>query len=339
MNAASPATTRNATANTLLHGVRIEPDASESWVTYSLGKRLGKGGMANVHEIFPETNPRLLAKLFNDDMRNRIKGDPKIAMRLAALVRHRAEIAESLNFATWPRRILFSKASPNGPAEIAATIVGFTMTRLTNTISLHELMMNEKRRLRLTRDHTAVIAIMMADQIARMHKHPWGFVFGDLSPNNIHVDVDFKAVTFIDTDSFQFSFDANKYSFTMGGITPGYSSPGINAQLKATGRATKAHDDYVLAILLFQLFMMEQGVPRHPLQTLKTPIQQLIEKRIFPYLDPAAYPLPQICIDAYAAFPQCFKDAFVRSFTTPHTVTSEEWTRILSEHRRSLRPR
>lgn len=320
-------------------GARLDSGGNESWTPYRIGKRIGKGGMGSVHEFTPVPQTPMLAKLFSPDMLARIKGDPKIAMRLAALAAHRDDIANALGFATWPRRMLFTKQRPRDKREIADTIVGFTMVRLQNTISLNQLLMDPDRRIRLTPHDTAHIAITLADQIGRMHKHKWGFVFGDFSPNNVHVGVTFKSVSFIDTDSFQFDFDASKYSFTLGGITPGYKSPGVDQQLKQTGRVTPAHDDFVLAIHLFQLFMVDRQMPRHPFQTLDTPLDVMISKRAFPFDNPSAYPVPRPCLDAYASVPPPIRAAFSRSFTTPATVSAEEWSLLLSEYRRSLRPR
>lgn len=323
---------------TQIWGARIEPDGSDTWDRYELGPFIAGGGMGVVHELLPRFKQPIVAKLFNDAMIARIKGDPKIAMRLAALVRHRAIIAESLSFATWPRRILFNKHKPRDTTDIADSIIGFTMLKLDRTFSLHELEMAEDRRLRMTPSDTAHIAITIADQLSRMHAHPWGFVFGDLSPNNIHVTPDFKKVFFIDTDSFQFNFEAAKYTFTLGGITEGYTSPGAEQQLKATGRVSATHDDFVLAIHIFMLLMMDRRVPRHPFQSLQTPLNALIERRAFPFDNPQSYPVPAVCLDAYRSFPPSLRQAFTRTFTTPTPVTAREWTKLLSDYRRSLRP-
>jgi DNA-binding helix-hairpin-helix protein with protein kinase domain len=326
-----------AASKSTVWGVRLEPNGHETWDRYELGKLIASGGMGAVHELFPEFRPPLVAKLFGDGMLTRMKGDPKIAMRLAALVRNRSLIANELAFATWPRRMLFWKERPRGKDEITDTIIGFTMPRLDGTISLHELLMAEDRRLRLTPDHTAFIAISLADQLNRLHRHKWGFVFGDLSPNNVHVSTDFKAVTFIDTDSFQFEYQASKYSFTLEALTKGYKSPGADAQLKKAGRLTAAHDDFVLAILIFELLMMNRNRPRHPFQTMKTPLDTMISKRAFPFDDPQTYRLPAGCLEAYKSYPEPIRQAFTRTFTTPSTVTAEEWTVLLTQCRRFLR--
>lgn len=318
-------------------GVRIEPDGQETWGRYDLGTLIAKGGMGAVHEIYPQFKPPIVAKLFGDKMLARVKGDTKIAMRLAALVRNRSTIAKDLGFATWPRRMLFSKERPTSKKEITDTIIGFTMTKLERTSSLQELMMDDHRRLRLTAEHTAFIAITLADQINRLHKHGWGFIFGDLSPNNVHVASDFSSVTFIDADSFQFEYEASKYSFTLEALTKGYKSPGADEQLMRAGRLTRAHDDFVLAILIFQLLMMNQKVPRHPFQSLQEPLDMMISKRAFPFDEPQKHPVPEICLHAYRTFPEQIRNAFSRTFTTPSTVSAEEWTLLLSNCRRFLR--
>ena len=73
-------------------------------------------------------------------------------------------------------------------------------------MSLATIITDERTRFRFNRHHTAHILTLLADQLNRMHKHAWGFVFGDMSPSNIHITHDRENVLFIDTDSFQFDY-------------------------------------------------------------------------------------------------------------------------------------
>ncbi len=97
------------------------------------------------------------------------------------------------------------------------------MAELVGTVSLATLITDERTRFRLQRGQTAHILATIADQLSRMHKHGWGFVFGDMSPSNIHITHDHSKVLFIDTDSFQFDYtEGAPFSFAITGLTPGY---------------------------------------------------------------------------------------------------------------------
>ncbi len=264
-------------------GVSLNDPKNEDWTVYQVGKSLNAGGFGSVHLLTPLMKHPLVAKIYTEAMRERIKRDPKIAMRLVALAQHRLAITEALPFAVWPRRVLFAKKKPDGANDIAANILGFTMLQLMGTTSLFELMTNPEKRLRIQPVDIAHIAISIADQLARLHRHPWKFVFGDLSPNNIHVTNDYKAVHFIDTDSFQFDFQTGKYAFPPENLTRFYKSPGAEDAIRKKQRITAVHDDFVLAVLIFQLLMTMDNVPRHPFQCLDKGVDAMIEGRIFPF--------------------------------------------------------
>jgi DNA-binding helix-hairpin-helix protein with protein kinase domain len=329
-----PALALPSTEGTSVFGVSLNDPKNEDWTVYQIGKSLNKGGFGSVHLVTPPMKHPLVAKIYTEPMRERIKHNPKIAMRLVALAQHRVAITKDLSFAVWPRRVLFAKKNLNGADDIAANILGFTMLQLIGTTSLFELMMNEEKRLRIQPVDLAHIAILIADQLAKLHRHPWGFVFGDLSPNNIHVTNDYKAVHFIDTDSFQFDFQTGKYAFPMDNLTTGYKSPGAEHAIRNKQRITAVHDDFVLAVLIFQLLMTMNKVPRHPFQCLDKDVDTMIERRIFPFENLAQYPVPAVNVAVYNGWPADIRAAFRRTFTQPDPVTAEEWTQILIAHYR-----
>ncbi len=329
-----PALALPSTEGTSVFGVSLNDPKNEDWTVYQIGKSLNKGGFGSVHEVTPPMKHPLVAKIYTEPMRERIKNNPKIAMRLVALAQHRIAITKDLPFAVWPRRVLFAKRNLNGASDIAANILGFSMLQLIGTTSLYDLMMNEDNRLRIRPVDLAHIAITIADQLARMHRHPWGFVFGDLSPNNIHISKDYKTVHFIDTDSFQFDFQTGKYAFPMENLTRLYKSPGAEDAIRKKQRITAVHDDFVLAVLVFQLLMTMNAIPRHPFECQDKNPDALMESRIFPFENPAQYPVPSTCLAVYNGWPADIRAAFRRTFTQPNPVTAEEWTQILIAHYR-----
>lgn len=314
-------------------GARLHPQ-KDDYFQYTLSDPMGSaGGAGAVYQLMPRSNPPLVAKLYNDKVLQRIRTDRNYAQRIIALAVHRDDLAKALPFATWPRRLIFSQKNPADPQQ---ALLGFTMERLVGTVSLLDLITQKNARLKITPNATAFLCITLADQIARMHRHPWTFVFGDFSPNNVHVTANLAQVRFIDTDGFQFDYNNGKYAFALSGLTNGFKSPGADAALQAKGRLTTTHDDYVLAILIFMLLMADKGIPTHPFQCGDTPEDVNIERRLFPLANPAQFPLPTPVIDGFNSLPQTLRDTFIRTFTGPVPVPAPAWIPILSEYRRCL---
>lgn len=314
-------------------GARLHPQ-KDDYFQYTLSDPMGAaGGAGAVYQLMPRSNPPLVAKLYNPAILQRIRTDRKYAQRIIALAAHRDELAKALPFATWPRRLIFSERNPPDPQQ---ALLGFTMERLVGTVSLLDLITQKNARLKVTPDATAFLCITLADQVARLHRHPWTFVFGDFSPNNVHVAANLQQVRFIDTDGFQFDYNNGKYAFALTGLTSGFKSPGADAALAATGRLPTTHDDFVLAILLFMLLMADKGMPTHPFQCGDTPEDVHIERRQFPLANPNQLPVPPAVVAAFNALPQQLRDSFIRAFTGPVPVPAAEWIAILSQYRRCL---
>lgn len=314
-------------------GARLRTQ-NEDYFRFTLGELMGsKGGAASVYQLMPRTDPPLVAKIYNDKVLQIIRTDRKYAQRIIALGLHRDNLAEALPFATWPRRVIFKDRDPKDAQQ---ALLGFTMERLVGTTSLIDLITQQNARFKITPDTTAFLCITIAGQLSRMHDHPWAFVFGDMSPNNIHVTADLTKVRFIDTDGFQFNYNNGQYSFRLSGLTPGFKSPGADAAMMSTGRLATTHDDFVLAILLFMLLMADKGMPIHPFQSGDVPEDVRIEKRQFPLSDTAQYPLPAPVIAAWNELPQTLRDAFTRTFTGPTPIPAAQWETILTDYRRCL---
>jgi len=319
-------------------GARLYPgDEPDHWFAYTLSNSVGReGGSAAVHALLPaDTDPPLVAKIFNEEVRDRIRGDDAYANRILFPALCRDELMERLPFAVWPRRALFDIKAPD-PKRRREHLIGFTMERLLGTIPLEDLMSPGPQRFKLTPENTLVICGTLADQIAMLHRHPWGFVFGDMSPANIHITRDFKDILFIDTDSFQFTVGKGRHNFELYGLTPHFSSPGARALIKAHRPVTAAHDDFLLAILIFKMMMIETGIPAHPFTCAEGDEDDLIDRRFFPYESnpPRA---PRAALDAYRTLPEIFREAFRTTFQGQTPVIAQDWARLIASHRRSLR--
>lgn len=320
-------------------GARLyKGDTPDHWFPYTVADPVGKeGASAAVHMLEPaDTNPPLVAKIFNGEIRDRIRADDAYANRILIPALYRDELLDHLEFAAWPRRVLFDVKQP-APHERREHLIGFTMERLIDTLPLEDLFTPGTARRKLTPEDTLYIAGTLAEQLAKMHRHRWGFVFGDMSPLNIHVTRDFKRVLFIDTDSFQFTVGKGRHHFTLYGLTPSFSSPGVRALIHTDqpSPVTPAHDDYVLAILIFMLMMADTGIPSHPFNSPEGDEDDLIDRRYFPF----AQSPPRVAgsvFEAYQTLPQIFRDAFKTTFTGPTPIPAHEWAQLIANHRRSL---
>lgn len=317
-------------------GVKPNHPEEDDWFQYTVGDRVGGvGGAGVVHRLAPDTEPPLVGKFYNDAILSHIRGDEKYFLRVILPALNRNLLMDDLPFATWPRRVLFDMHDPDG-RKIRDHLIGFTMPLLIGTTSLHDLIHRDQARLRLTAHGTVHIATTIASQLAQMHRHAWGFVFGDMSPTNIHISHDHAKVHFIDVDSFQFDYDGGAYSFFLSGLTPTFTSPGARAAIDAKSRVTAAHDDFVLAILIFMMLMADKGYPVHPFSSLDSDEDELIEARQFPFDNPAKHPVSDAELKGYRELPDDIREAFSKTFTRTPPVTASEWTVLLTNLRRSL---
>lgn len=325
------------TQGSIAWGVKPNDPGEDDWFQYTVGDVVGSaGGAGIVHRLAPDTEPPLVGKFYNETLLSHIRHEDKYYLRVVLPAWHRNLLLDDLPFATWPRRVLFDAHDRESSKDwVKSHIIGFTMPLLLGTIPLLDLITKQSARIRLTPHDTLHLATTIAHQLAQMHRHPWSFVFGDLTPNNIHISSDFAKATFIDTDSFQFTF-GGAYAFLLSGLTSTFSSPGSRDTVDKKGRLTATHDDFVLAIIIFMMLMADKGLPVHPFSSLSSSEDDLIDKRQFPYDDPATNPVSQEELDAYRSLPDEVRAAFTQTFTQARPITAAHWTDVLTNMRRSL---
>lgn len=315
--------------------VRIDPSRPDHWTAYPLGAHIGQGGTSSVYEVALATNPPLVAKIYNSDITTAIKAQQAYALRLLTLASHRADLISTLGFGVWPRRLIFRIKDPSD-AQIAEMLAGISMQRLNDTTPLHDLINFDSCRMRMSAHDTLHIAVTLAEQLDKLHGHPWQFVFGDMSAKNIHVSNDFARVHFIDTDAFQFTL-ADGTTFRPHGLTPSYRSPGSMHRLQRNSSITPADDDYVLAILIFQLLLAQAGFTQmHPFTAAGSNEEDNMAIGLFPYNAPDRLPPPDGPLEAYEALPPELRTAFSATFTHRKPVTAAQWASLLHVFRRSL---
>jgi len=322
---------------------RNSPSLDERWEDYELESSFEKNG--GVGTVYPVRAKPYVGKLFHENMLSLYSQNDNMARRLIVLVYLYDRLRKELPFVSWPRRVLYRQQYID-PANIQEGLVGFSMDRLKGKISLADVLAKDSERLKLKMkgglSQTLHIAITIADQLQRMHRHEFKFRFGDLNPNNILLDRRMEQVTFIDPDSYQFDYphvDDGPYEFVVGGLTDGYSSPASHeARDRNSWRFSKNHDAFVFAILLFQLLMAREGWSKiHPFLFSDVSEDEHIKNGEFLYGERLrqSEALPHLAA-IYTGFRFELRDAFEQTFAGQQVIPLATWITLLQNYRRSL---
>jgi hypothetical protein len=153
--------------------------------------------------------------------------------------------------------------SPDGPFDIAGylarAVPGKTWLELKTAIADNSVRFTEELRRRCVADLLAALAVLEQE----------GIVHGDLSPNNIVVDVaarpELPALYLIDFDAFvaDAAADNRAVAVVEGGTygTEGYCPPDLAAAAaEGDGRAAPRSDRYGRDMLLLELLVMDSGI-------------------------------------------------------------------------------
>lgn len=306
------------------------------WADLHIGPFFAQGGQAKLWAVSNKTPEPQLAKVYLPTMRKLLALDTIASERMLALVQHREALPTALPFAIWPRRLLFNDTNISKHTA-PARLLGVSMNKLSGSTSLNKLMFRANARVRLTNRHTQHIALTLLDQIERLHKHPWRFVFGDLSTDNIHISHDFRLVSFIDTDAFQFVDPSNPSRFfPVPGINPAFESP-WSLRRDPSEPLPPEHDLFAIATIVFIMIGAELGLRElHPFTVPNHDPADLIRDRQFPLAAPDRYPVAKIATKTYNRFPLPFRIAFEQTFTTQVPIPLSHWRSLISQHWRDL---
>lgn len=225
-----------------------------------LSKEIGRGGEGTVFNV--QSSSSLVAKIYNKI------AEPQKAEKISTMISIGNE--RLLKLTTWP---------VNSIHTTDKRLVGFTMPKLTDHKPIFELY-SPKIRLQEFPKADWRFLIHAAINTARAFSviHEAGHVIGDVNHGNLFVASD-ATVQFIDTDSFQI-YSKNKYWFCEVGV-PTHQPPEMQNKSSYKGIIrTPNHDNFGLAILLFQLLCLA----RHPFSgRYSGPGDMPIEKAITEY--------------------------------------------------------
>lgn len=204
---------------------------------------LARGGEGAIYRLTQAEG--YLAKIYTN---------PPDESRVAKL---RAMVASSSSglteAAAWPVGLIQEQAGP-GPR-----VVGFVMPEVVEHRELHQLFSPAERKRHFSAANWKMLALA-GSNLARVVSavHQAGAVIGDLNQNNVLVSSR-ATVKLIDCDSFQFRRSDGQY-WTSDVGKEEYLPPELqSANLRGLVR-TADHDNFALAVLVFQLLFMG----RHP---------------------------------------------------------------------------
>lgn len=291
--------------------------------TVPLGRLLGRGGEACVFSV--TTNPTVVAKVYTSPSAERTaKLQVMLATPPADPMAARGHVS-----ICWPATLLFDHCNVN---------VGFLMHRVdfASNVPVFSLY-NPQDRQRVAPGFTWQYLLRTARNIASAVEalHARGYVVGDLNESNILV-ANSAMVTVVDCDSIQVPQPGTGAFFRCPVGKADYTPPELQGCDFGRIDRVEAHDNFALAVLIFQLLM--EGT--HPFGGVwqaagdSPSIEARIRLGASPYIGaslttpmPGAPSFGILASGIQALFETCFRDGH----HSPHfRPTPREWRRALT---------
>jgi tetratricopeptide (TPR) repeat protein len=303
--------------------MRVQPE-NTGGVLLLEGEPLGRGGEAEVYAL-PD-RPQQVAKIYRQPT-------PARADKLAAMIARPPQPAPSGSgyvAIAWPVERLLA-------VEGTRQVVGYLMPRVQKAL-LFQQVLNPKVRQALAPNFSCLYLLRTARNLAAAVKaiHDAGHVIGDLNESNILVSAS-ALISLVDTDSFQVTSGSQVFRCRVGKME--YTSPELQNQNLPDVERRPAHDNFGLAVLIFQLLM--QGV--HPFGgsftggSVAGGLGDWIAEGWWPYSlernvpfkpRPTAPPWDVLPAAVQALFLRCFDDGHRKPEQRP---TAREWAQALTE--------
>lgn len=200
-----------------------------------LGKRLGRGGEGDVYAMPSRADQAV--KVYKEVLRHSREG------KVRAMVESR--LAERTTLVAFPAAIA---------TDHAGAFAGFSMRLVSGYRAIHELYSPKSRKIQFPKaDYRFLVrtAQNVARAVATVHQA--GCVIGDFNHSGVLVSLDATAAL-IDADSFQFSLNGRSYPCVVG--TEDFTPPELHGKNLSQIERTHAHDNFGLAVAIFQLLAM-----------------------------------------------------------------------------------
>ena len=144
------------------------------------------------------------------------------------------------------------------PSEVvtdsSGNFAGFSMRLVAGYRPLHELYSPKSRKIQFPKaDYRFLVRVAQNVARAVATVHQAGCIIGDLNHSGVLVAQD-ATVALIDADSFQFSLNGQSYPCVVG--MEDFTPPELHGVSFSSIKRTQAHDNFGLAVAIFQLLVM-----------------------------------------------------------------------------------
>lgn len=283
----------------------------------ALGERIGRGGEGEVYAL---SGDALHAVKIYSGNGGKERHDKIMAMVLAKL-------AEQTPLAAFPIKPVKKR---NGD------FAGFVMRKVSGHKPLFELYSPGARKTSFPNASYPFLvqtASNFANAVGAVHAS--GCVIGDINHSGILI-AETSKVALIDADSFQVSHGSKQFLCRVG--VPDYTPPELQGLKLNTVVRTQNHDNFGVAIVIFQLLFMG----RHPFagsyQNGDMPIERAIREHRFAYGRRQVGMKPPPAAPLLKHFPLPLGDAFEAAFGPAATRPGpRQWIMLLNELKRGLR--
>jgi DNA-binding helix-hairpin-helix protein with protein kinase domain/Flp pilus assembly protein TadD len=284
--------------------------------TIRIGKKIGRGGEATVFEIHGDST--LVAKIYHRKVNSEKAAKLK---RMVTLVNN-----DLLKLTSWPVDLLYS-------TPYRGNIVGVLIKRINGYEEIHQLYTPRSRRQKFATADWRFL-IFAATNVARAFYvlHNNRIIVGDVNEKNILISND-ATVKLIDCDSFQIPQPDGRFFKCLVGVQT-HTPPELQGKNFRNVERTQDHDNFGLAVIIFQLLMMG----RHPFSgrfkgNSDIPIEKAIENKLFFYdlntSNPDITPPPNA--PSLQLLTNRVSSLFVQAFRNLRRPSSKEWVEALKE--------
>ncbi|WP_167332133.1 helix-hairpin-helix domain-containing protein [Pseudomonas vranovensis] len=200
-----------------------------------LDKRLGKGGEGDVYGLVGHADRAV--KIYKAEIRRSRES------KVRAMVEGR--LAEATTLVAFPSEVV---------TDSSGNFAGFSMRLVAGYRPLHELYSPKSRKIHFPKaDYRFLVRVAQNVARAVATVHQAGCIIGDLNHSGVLVAQD-ATVALIDADSFQFSSKGQSYPCVVG--MEDFTPPELHGLSFSSVKRTQAHDNFGLAVAIFQLLVM-----------------------------------------------------------------------------------
>ena len=293
----------------------------------NLGKKIGSGGEGDVFEISSPFQS-FVAKIYHKPL------DSQKQEKLKLMVQGCNDELKAIS--AWPVDLIYIGQK--------GKICGFLMVRVTDYKPIH-MLYGPSHRKQLFPEANWQFLIRSAKNVAASFYviHKYGCVIGDVNEGNILVNKQ-GCIKLIDCDSFQVRGNNNIKYYCEVGVAQ-FTPPEIQNAKNFKMERIPNHDNFGLAILIFQLLFMG----RHPFSGVfhgkgDLPIEKAIAEYRFAFSKashlklisppPNSVDLAIVPADIEASFEQAFTE---KGIQYPYRPTARNWWKLLHDFENKLK--